>query len=444
MPINPNEVSKIISEAGSTLKSKMVGGVSKESAEAAINDVAKKLKNIAEEAMGKAQKEIQECKNKTANEIAEITSQKDTAVFNAKQEAEKAIETAKAQAKAKAKAEVKTAKAVKTGKEVQLENGNTRTRKINKNGAIMTTEKTPNGNKVSVEVEQLDGSTRKTFYDPGSGKRSYTKTNTDAKKTYEYDLEGLNGKLSKDSDLSVVKKFIETNEQGTRTLVQELANGGKILAHEPVGDLNIVEKLDKNGKLIEKSLEKLEGNIKYTKDIKYGDETISTVLKQHVDGGYEISNKIAKDNAGDLYISEKTARFSNRIETTKATGTNAFGDISEAVKEIKPLYEGSQIDSAKIFYNVKKRQGAIPCLDSFPNKAIVKLKDGRSIEYKCTDYKIYDRSTWSAEMIESDGRRYYLNTNNEPNKILFDQYRPDNFDIEVNLSTNTNFINNIQ
>lgn len=438
MPINQEAVSKIITDASSSMKSKMMGGVSKESAEEALNVVAKKIKNIAEEAIGKAQKEIQECKNKTANEIAEITSKKDTAVFNAKQEAEKAIETAKA--------EVKTAKAVKTSKEVQLENGNTRTRKINKNGAIMTTEKASNGNKVSVEVEQLDGSFRKTEYDAASGKRLYTKTNTDSKKTYEYDLDGLNGKLSKDSDFGVVKKFIETNANGERTIVQELANGGKILTHEPVDGLGVVERFDKTGKLVEKNLEKVENGVKNTKNIKYGDDVITTVRTKHnKEYGYEISSKIAKDTAGDMYFAEKTERFSDRIEKTKVTGTNAFGDIAKAVKEIKPLDKNSKIASVKVTYDVQKKKDWCSYLEDTYEKAFVKLKDGRSLEYK---FNIYDKK-WSVELVEKEGSRFPLNqsfnkaTNfaNGPHDYKF---LPDTSNVfDINLSVYSEYIDKL-
>lgn len=176
MSINPQKISELTQQAYSMLKNKTLGGVSKESAQTAISEAVNKAVQMGEEAVGKVQQEMQALRGKTAREIAEITSQKDVAVFNAKQEAAQAI----ARAKDEAAAAVKKAKSPKQAERV-LPNGHKEVRKVNRNGAVMVKEYNEAGQLLKSNVTTLDGTIRRTSYNPLTGKPVKTFTNTSGK-----------------------------------------------------------------------------------------------------------------------------------------------------------------------------------------------------------------------------------------------------------------------
>ena len=173
MAINPEQISNLTKNAYNVLKSKTLGGVSKESAQEAISAVVKKMSELADEAVGKVQQEMEVLRGKTAQEIAEITSKKDVVIFSTKKDAAKAIEKAKSEALEA----IKKAKAPKTAERI-LPNGHKEVRKVNQNGAVMVKEYNEAGQLLSVNVTTLDGSIRRTYYNPITGKPVKTFTNT--------------------------------------------------------------------------------------------------------------------------------------------------------------------------------------------------------------------------------------------------------------------------
>ena len=76
--INPENV---IKTAESGLKKKAFGGVSLESAKEAIQKTADGVKQLAENAIGSVQQELQNFKGKSAQEMAEMTSKKDAVII---------------------------------------------------------------------------------------------------------------------------------------------------------------------------------------------------------------------------------------------------------------------------------------------------------------------------------------------------------------------------
>ena len=188
MNFNP-DLTRITQNALTHLKGKTFGGVSKESAQEAVEHGVTEVIKQGREAIGQVQQEMTLLRNKTAQEISQITSEKDVAIFNAKQEAQQKIATAQKAADEK----VKQAKAPKTFEKL-LENGNKLIRKVNQNGAVMEKEliTTVDKNQQPVErvlrakVETLAGDIRKTTYNPQTGKPVKTYTNTNGSKIYEY------------------------------------------------------------------------------------------------------------------------------------------------------------------------------------------------------------------------------------------------------------------
>ncbi len=197
MNFNP-DLTRITQNALTHLKGKTFGGVSKESAQEAVEHGVTEVIKQGREAIGQVQQEMTLLRNKTAQEISQITSEKDVAIFNAKQEAQQKIATAQKAADEK----VKQAKAPKFFEKL-LPNGNKIVRKVNQNGAVMEKEliTTVDKNQQPVErvlrakVETLAGDIRKTTYNPQTGKPVKTYTNTNGSKIYEYKEDGFATKV---------------------------------------------------------------------------------------------------------------------------------------------------------------------------------------------------------------------------------------------------------
>lgn len=183
MAINPEQISKITTEAFSVLKNKTLGGVTKESAQSAIESAVKKAVQLGEEAVGRVQQEIQALKGKTAREIADITSQKDAFVHQIEQKAAKEIAEVQqkaAEVQKKAAEAVKQARAPRTAERL-LPNGHKEVRKVNQNGAVMVKEYNEAGQLLKSNVTALDGTIRRTSYNPVDGRPVKTFTNTSGK-----------------------------------------------------------------------------------------------------------------------------------------------------------------------------------------------------------------------------------------------------------------------
>lgn len=178
-------IEQIVGEAATKLASKTFGGVSKESAMEAIKAAAEKARIAGEEAVAKVTQELQAYKGKTVQEMAELTSKNDRIVLQTKNEAKAAVEAAQKQAAEQVKAAKTAARAPKVF-EKTLPNGGKEIRKVSANGATMVKEVNANGQTVKVSVTQLDGSIRRTTYNPVTGKPVRTYTNIGGDKLIEY------------------------------------------------------------------------------------------------------------------------------------------------------------------------------------------------------------------------------------------------------------------
>ena len=260
MAINPESIAKITQDAYSALKSKALGGVSKESAQNAISDAVNKAVKLGEDAVGKVQQEIQALRGKTAQEIADITSQRDAFVLQTRQNAQKEIEMANQ----KAAEAVKHAKATKSAQKI-LPNGHKQVRSVNKNGAVMVKEYNEAGQLLKYNVTTLDGTIRRTSFDPVSGKPVKTFTNTPGKDVLvEYPqnaakkIKQVNNKKTAPKKPELVtqtrpepaksewsgeygQKFDRIYSDGSKETVSRFSNSnGKV-------ERTVVEKFDKDG-----------------------------------------------------------------------------------------------------------------------------------------------------------------------------------------------------
>ena len=369
--INPENIKNIVSSAENGLIKKTLGGFTPESTKEALQKVANGVKQLADNAIGSVQKELQAYKGKTAQEMAELTSKKDAVILSK----DKQI----AEVKEKAKQQLKAATSVKTGKPKTLPNGNIETVKVNKNGARMTTETTPDGKKVNITVETIDGDIRKTKYDPVSGKSVKTYTNTTSEKVLSYDG---NGKFKKAETVNIQKTNQPKPKPVSEQVIEENPGMQKIRKSYSDGSYTMIdynpltqkafagEKFNAAGKKIESFKVIPENNISTKYTTKFHPETgkISETLTESSNG---LKTKVLYNEAGKIYKKvELTEQGLKRIITAK---TDKYGNISESYPAIKYIYpKNSPIKEARL---IQQTQLHAP-------DEILKMKDGSSVTIK--------------------------------------------------------------
>ena len=371
MSFDVNAMSKIVNKSVAELKNKALGGVSKESAVDAIqHGVSEALKKgeeaVAEavragqEAVGRVQKELAEVKGKTAQEIADLTSQKDEVVL-------------------KAKEELKKAKSVKSF-EKTLPNGNKEIRKVNKNGAVMVKEVTPEGKNVKTSVTTLEGDYRKTTYDAATGKPMTTFTNVNGDKLIKYNAEG---KSVSQKNVNVVKTKPQKPQLQKTDILKEDSNNAEIrktftdgsytnISYSKFRKHPIFEKTyDKNGKLIsetEYSFDRLSDKV-FKKVTKYNPETGK--ISEQIQASSNVERTVKYNENGQLI--EQITDFSNGFKQKLKLVPNEYGILDkEYVQNIITYPKESKIKTSKI----------LPYRGFMPQEEILSMKDGSKVVLK--------------------------------------------------------------
>ncbi len=388
MSFNPN-ITEITSMALTKLKGKTFGGVSKESAAEAVERGVTEAIRQGQNAIGQVQQEMSLLRNKTAHEIAQITSEKDVAIFRAKQEAQQEIATAQKAADEK----VKQAKAPKVFEKI-LPNGIKTVRKVNRNGAVMEKESIIVRNKdnqpeerlLSVKVQNLAGDVRKSSYSPHWEKPQSTYTDTNGPKVYVYDQYG-NTRYIKDVNVKKIMspkptiveqtpaKPIPGYWQGeTGMEIERIYSDGSKDTITKIMDRNHSDntrvklvKVDKDGKFIEETTKWGNGSVRSEKRLpngttrqtesyiaqdgsrstSYYDTTYDKTMNQRVTTGFGYSNsklsysaKLQKDEFG-LYTDKYRTKIKFPKESGKKpmfiTGSREYiaGYVNELQKELQ-------------------------------------------------------------------------------------------------------------
>ena len=373
--INPENVQSVLKSAENVLKKKTLGGFSAESTQEALKKVADGVKELADNAVGAVQKELQAYKNKTAKEMADLTSQKDAVILSKDKQIAEIKEEAAQQLKA-----VKAAKAVKTGKARTLPNGNTETVKVNKNGARMTTETTPEGKKINVTVETIDGDIRKTKYDAQTGKPVQTFTNVNGDKVLNYS----DGKLEKAADVNIKKTKPQKpelisdkviREESTVQTIKKSYSDGSYETFEYVpmyGKVYSGEKFNAQGQKTEYFKKNYLRDKEMTETVKLNPQTgkKTEYLLKYSDGPY---TRILYNDAEVAYKRiQKTEQGLKRIITCDIDKYgNVYNTYNPKMKYIYP--KDSPIKNTKI----KLAQNIYESTDE-----IMKMKDGSTVELK--------------------------------------------------------------
>ncbi len=257
-------VEQIIGEATAKLNPKIFGRVPIKNAEAAIREAAEKAAKVGEEAVAKVTQELQAYKGKTMKEMAELTSQNDKIVLQTRAVAKAAIEAAQKQFAAQIKSAKAAARAPKVFEKI-LPNGGKEVRKVNANGATMVKEYNADGKLLKYSVTQLDGSIRRTTFDPITGKPVKTFTNVGGDKLIEYKegsssiTKAVNKKKAKAEKPTLVSQtdpkrifksnwgnesgyeVIKTYSDGSKEVIQRFTEGNNNRVATRITDINGIQ-----------------------------------------------------------------------------------------------------------------------------------------------------------------------------------------------------------
>lgn len=359
-------INSIVTNSEKLLKQRTLGGVNADSAANAIKNAAEGMAKKANELLGSTQKEIESLRsqnNLSAQKIAELTSQKDKFELSSKA-AQEEINTLKSR-------EFK----IKQGKPKTLPNGNIETIKINKNGARMTTETLPDGRKVSVTVETIDGDIRKTTFNPATGKPIKTFTNTNGKDLIiEYDADGkfkklkeVNNKKVRVKEPTVVsREILETKNSITKAQKTYSDGSYEILEYNASNNSPISANLyNKDNKLLKNTAYDTQLHTRF--ETVYNAETGRVAQKVgYFKNGIKITDKC--DKLGNTI--KRTEIYPDGFKREIIAEANEFGTYNVDNPKIDITYpKTAKIKKAKIKFRKQ----------FYPETETLQLRDGTTV-----------------------------------------------------------------
>lgn len=399
-------LNKLAETAVNGLEKSMLGGIKKESAVKAIKDVAEEGSRQIEQLTQTASSQSARITG-LSQEVKEATQQLKNAnaslVYTQGELATKdkaLVETT--EQLTKTKADLSDAKSTKKGVS-KLKDGSIQEISVNKNGTRMKKIIGVNGNLKSYEVEQLDGSVRKTEFDSISGKRVQTKTNTTGEEvTMDYDLAGKNTKVSTNVD---PKPTLVNRERVDGKIVEEFSDGSKIVRSKIGEGKSQIENFDKAGNRTE-LYQELEGkDYKQTYHVKYNeDESVVTGTYENARLKYTREHTISTNDAGEKFVSSAKFKSEDGEIVYKPTQTDMMGNVikAEAVATYKlpKDADGKHIKTVKTSYDIDN-SNKLMGPKHYINTSTVMTKDGSRLE------KIYNKeyNLVSQNGYNSDGSR---------------------------------------
>lgn len=441
--IDAFKINEVMTKAKLIHQKKTFGGISSESANEALQYVADNVKKIAEDVIDAVQKELDSYKGKTAKEMADFTSERDKFIQKVQVEASRAdvaeaqvqqvqkkldsykgrtskeiadliserdkfVQKAQAEATRAdaAEAKIKQSKKSKVGKPKVLHNGNIEYKKLNKNGATLVVEKTPNGKLVRVKGEDLDGNLRETTFDPQSGKRIKTFTNVNGDKVYIYDdanvlVKPLNRIRSNKVEMFAEEIIEEKPNSHIMELKRSYSDGSvEYVTYDKEQQIDLSStKRDKAGVVIEHKefVTYLNDKMNFTKILKFNPETRkkSEMFIEYADGR---TSKLSYTPNGNPYkLVERTSEGLLRTITAKV---DKYGNVNHSDAKLEYIYpKSSKIKSSKI--NLE---------DTFSSKEeVLTMRDGSVVTLKIDEsykpFKLVIESKKDAEKVSVTDRQ---------------------------------------
>lgn len=351
-------LNRLAETAVNGLEKSMLGGIKKESAVKAIKGVAeegsRQIEQLTQTASSQSARitglsqEVQQANQQLRNANASLAYAQGELATKDKALAETTEQLTKT------KADLSNAKSTKKGVS-KLKDGNTQEISVNKNGTRMKTIKAPNGNVKSYEVEQLDGSVRKTEFDPISGKRVQTKTNTTGEEvTMDYDLAGKNPKVS--TNAKPKPELVKRSKVGDK-IVEEFSDGSKIVKGN-VGNGSQIEKFDKSGKMTELYQEVEDRGFKGTLHASYGEnETVVTNTVKNGSGFESTRERVISTNEfGEKFVSQSRFTSPDGEIVYKPTQTDMMGKVikgeSLATYKLPEDATGTRVKTVKTSFDI--------------------------------------------------------------------------------------------
>lgn len=314
-----NFISEITTVSASKLKRTIFGGVSKKSAINAIEEGVTAAYKKCENELSKIQSELEKYKNKSAKEMAELTSKNDSIIL----ETEEAL---------------KKANAIKI-LEKNSPNGEKEIRKLNKNGALMVKKYKFDGNISIVKVTLFDGTQRKTLYNTRNGKPVKTFIHSNGnEKVIKYDENGISelknavgnnfenqtprvmhkteskpfkdnlygkgyvyDRIYSDGSIETVARYVNDKKETTMISTKKYSSEGKLL--QECDDWDMMQKItvyedDGSIRIIEKN--KNNNTTMVTKKVKTDDDNYKVVSTKLYENGIKTNYQVFTENS-DFY-----------------------------------------------------------------------------------------------------------------------------------------------
>lgn len=358
-------LNRLAETAVNGLEKSMLGGVKKESAVKAIKEVveegSRQIEQLTQTASSQSARitglsqEVQTATQQLKNANASLAYAQGELATKDKALAETTEQLTKT------KADLSNAKSTKKGVS-KLKDGNTQEISVNKNGTRMKKITGANGNVKSYEVEQLDGSVRKTEFDALSGKRVQTKTNTTGEEvTMDYDLAGKNTKVSAKTEPKPT--LVNREKVDNNKIVEEFSDGSKAIrtqfpGNEYVKSSSQIEKFDKAGNKTELYTERIKTDGgKETLHVNYGDDTVATKVYTTSDGLERIREKtISTNEFGETFVSQAKYKSEAGEIVYRPTQTDMVGNITKgesvATYKLPDNAEGTRAKTVKTSFDI--------------------------------------------------------------------------------------------
>ena len=382
---------KITARAQQQLVKKPLGGVSRDSADKAIEQAAHEALLEGNKRIGSLELLVED-KDRSICVLKE--SMEKQKAYNSKinQELQDKLDTLNKQ--------LAQSNAIKVGKPKTLPNGNIETIRVNKNGFRETTERLADGRKVSKKFENIDGDILKITYDPSTEKplKVFSNINGDTLTEYNGDkitTKAVNNKkvLPKKPELIKTEMLKDESKMssGISKIRRSYSDGSyDMIDYSHYRQYPIKEvKINKAGKVYQETEYKFYDHYKIstTSVLDPKKQRAKVIISKRIyDKDFEPKNtyinedhKFTDDNC---QIYKKVIKYNNGLVRIIEAKKDEYGFLNTSNPSLKIIYpKNSKIKSSEVKYRSQ--------FD--PSKETLKMRDGSTVTMSIdSNYNPYD------------------------------------------------------